>query len=72
MSGEPLTDDDSAQIPKEIPREWSPRVANTLTKDPNFIKAGFYIGRFITTAVETKKEQTITEALKCNLEFTSE
>jgi hypothetical protein len=47
-------------------------VADTLANDPDFIKAGLHIGSFITVAVDTEKEQAITKALKCYLEFASE
>jgi hypothetical protein len=33
---------------------------------------GFHVGSYITAVVDTEKEQAVTEALKCNLEFASE
>jgi hypothetical protein len=60
------------KCPQEIPHQQAPRVADTLTGNPNFIKAGFHIGRFITIGVDAEKEHALTDALKCNLEFTSE
>jgi hypothetical protein len=60
------------KCPQEIPHQRAPRVADTLTGNPNFIKAGFHIGRFITIGVDAEKEHALTDALKCNLEFTSE
>jgi hypothetical protein len=48
-----------------------PRVIDTLATNSDFTKAGFHIGRLITVRVDTEKEHIITEALKCNLEFTS-
>jgi hypothetical protein len=60
------------QIPHEVPLQWAPRVADTLAKDPNFIKVEFHIGRFITAAVDNEKERAITEALKGNLESASQ
>jgi hypothetical protein len=71
-SGDPPIGGDSIETPQENPHQWVPRVADTLTKNLDFIKAKFNIGRFITTRVNTKKEHAITEALKCNLEFASE
>jgi hypothetical protein len=62
---------DLAQMPKEIPHEWVPRVADTLIDNPDFIKAGFHIGRFITPGVDTEKEPTITDVVKMNMEFAS-
>jgi hypothetical protein len=53
-----------AQIFPGDPPQWAPRVIETLYKDPDFIKAGFHIGWFTTSAVNTKEECTITEALK--------
>jgi hypothetical protein len=48
-----------------------PRVIDTLATNSDFTKVGFHIRRFITVGVDTVKEHVITEALKCNLEFTS-
>jgi hypothetical protein len=42
---------------------WYAQVEESLTKDPEFIKAGFNIGRFVTTAVDTKKDCTNMDAL---------
>jgi hypothetical protein len=63
--------DDSAQIPPEDPPQWPPCIADTLSKVSDFVKARFHIRRFITTAVNTEEERTITEALKGNLETAS-
>jgi hypothetical protein len=41
----------------------SPRVADSLAKDPDFIKAEFHIGRFETAAVNTEAEQADIQAL---------
>jgi hypothetical protein len=60
------------ETPQKIPHQRAPRVADTLTTNPDFIKVGFHIGRFITASVDTEKEHAITEALKFNLEFVSE
>jgi hypothetical protein len=61
----------STETPQEIPHQRDLRVAGTLAKNFDFIKTGFHIGRLITIRVDTKKEHTVTEALKCNLEFAS-
>jgi hypothetical protein len=42
---------------------WYAQVEESLTKDPEFIKAGFNIGRFVTTAVDTKKDRTNMDTL---------
>jgi hypothetical protein len=70
--GEAPIGGDSAQMPEEIPYERASRITDTLAMDPNIIKVGFHIKSFITTTVDTEKERTVTEALKCNLEFSSE
>jgi hypothetical protein len=62
--GEVPPGSDSTQIPLEDPPHWIPCVDNTFSKDPDFIKAGFHIGRFITAAVNTEEERVVTEALK--------
>jgi hypothetical protein len=71
-SGEAPIGGDSTEMLEEIPLKWALWVADTLAKDPDFIKAGFHVGGFITTAVDTEKEQAVTKALKCNLEFALE
>jgi hypothetical protein len=71
-SGETPLGGDSEEIPHEILHQWAPCVTDSLATNPAFIKVRFHIGRFITARVDTKKEHAITEALKCNLEFTSE
>jgi hypothetical protein len=43
----------------------------TLANNPNFIQAGFHIGRFITTVVDTEADRLNTEALWTELESTS-
>jgi hypothetical protein len=63
---------DSAQIPPEDPIQRILCIADTLSKDLDFIKVGFHIGRFITTTVNTEEERAITEALERNLEPTSQ
>jgi hypothetical protein len=41
----------------------NPMVAETLANDPDFIQAGFHIGRFITVVVDTRVDQLNTEGL---------
>jgi hypothetical protein len=48
-----------------------PLVAETLAKDPDFIKARFHIGRFITTAVDAEVDHSNTEALQTELDSAS-
>jgi hypothetical protein len=43
-------------------------VAETLAKDPNSIKAGFHIGKFIIAAVDTMADRSNTEALWTELD----
>jgi hypothetical protein len=61
--------------PKKFPISEQPpplaRVNDILATNPDFIKVEFHIGRFIITGVDTEKERAVTEALQCNLEFTS-
>jgi hypothetical protein len=59
-------------MPEEFPLKRAPRVADSLTKNPDFIKVGFHIGRFITAVVDTAKQHVVTKALKINLEFALE
>jgi hypothetical protein len=51
------TGGDSAQPRGENPPQSSPRVADSLAKDLDFMKAGFHIGRFVTAAVNTEAER---------------
>jgi hypothetical protein len=71
-SGEASIGCDSTETPEEIPCQQVPRDADTFTKNPDFIKVGFHIGRFFTVGVDTKKEHAVTEALMFNLEFALE
>jgi hypothetical protein len=41
---------------EEIPRS-SPQVDSPLSQDPDFIKAGFHLGKYITTVMNTEVEQ---------------
>jgi hypothetical protein len=62
----PLSGDITQPSPEDSPQQI-PCVADSLSKDPDFIKVRFHIGRFITAAVNTKEECAVTEALKNNL-----
>jgi hypothetical protein len=55
----------------ETPPQMFLWVANSLPKDLNFIKAGFHIGRFVTTAVDNEAEQAGIQALRGDLDFVS-
>jgi hypothetical protein len=46
-------------------------VEESLANDPEFIKVGFHIGKFITTAVDTEAERANTDALYAELESAS-
>jgi hypothetical protein len=46
-------------------------VAETLANDPDFVQAGFHIGRFITVVVDTEAGRLNTKALRTELESTS-
>ena len=48
---------DSARPRVEKTPQSSPRVANSLAKDPDFIKVGCHIGKYIMVAVNTEAEQ---------------
>jgi hypothetical protein len=70
-AGEAPIGGDFAQPQLEnLPRR-TPLVAKTLAKDLDFIKTGFHIGRFITTAVDTEADHANIEALRTNLDSSS-
>jgi hypothetical protein len=46
-------------------------VAESLTNDPNFIKVGFHIIRFVTTIVNTEAEKADIQALRSDLDSAS-
>jgi hypothetical protein len=48
-----------------------PRVVESLTKDLDFIKVGFHIGRFMTVVVNTKAERADIQALRSDLDSAS-
>jgi hypothetical protein len=63
--------DDPARPQLEDLPQRSPQVAKTVAKDPDFIKVGFHIGRFITTAVDIEVGCTNIKALWTDLNFAS-
>jgi hypothetical protein len=44
-------------------------VAKSLADNPEFTKAGFHIGRFVTATIDTKVDRANIKALYSNLEF---
>jgi hypothetical protein len=46
-------------------------VVESLWDNPEFIQAGFHIGRFITVAVDTEADRENINALYSSLKFTS-
>jgi hypothetical protein len=71
FAGEDPIGGDSAQPqPESLPR-WTLPVVKTLANDPDFIQAGFHIGRFITVVLDTEADHLNTEALQTELESTS-
>jgi hypothetical protein len=56
--GVPTRGDSSQPRGENLPQS-SLRVADSLAKDLDFIKAGFHIGRFVTAAVNTEAERLI-------------
>jgi hypothetical protein len=50
---------------------WYSQVEESLANDPEFIKVGFHIGRFITAAVDTEEDRTNMDALYTDLESAS-
>jgi hypothetical protein len=49
---------DSGRPQVEKTPQSSLRVADSMSKDPDFIKVGFHMGRFVTGTVNTEPEQT--------------
>jgi hypothetical protein len=68
--GFPLVGNSSVPQPENPLWQYS-RVAESLAIDPEFIKAGFYIGRFIIAAMDTETYRANIEALYTDLEYTS-
>jgi hypothetical protein len=67
---DPIGGNSAQPQPKSLPRQTL-LVAETLANDPDFIHAGFHIGRFIIAVVDTKANRLNTEALRTELESTS-
>jgi hypothetical protein len=59
---------ESTQHNVETPLQTSLRVADSLPKDPDFIKARFHIGRFVTVAVNTKAHHAEIQALQSDMD----
>jgi hypothetical protein len=57
--------------PEKQPRQYS-RIAESLWDNPNFIQAGFHIGRYVTASVNTEAEREQIKALYSNMKTTSE
>jgi hypothetical protein len=70
VGGYPLGCDSSVPCPEKQPWQYS-RIAESLANNPEFIKAGFHIDRFITTAVDTEADRANIKALYSNLESAS-
>jgi hypothetical protein len=70
--GEVPSSSNIAQPPPKDSSQHIPCVVDTLTKDPNFIKARFHIGRFIIAAVNTEGERIVTESLRSIMDSTSQ
>jgi hypothetical protein len=69
-SEDPIGGDSAQPQPESLP--WrTPLVSKTLSNNPDFIQAGFHIGRFITIVVDTKADHLNTEALQTKLKSTS-
>jgi hypothetical protein len=68
--GVPLGGDSIRPQPKDIP-QCSPRIAETLAKEPKFIKVIFHIGRFIMVVVDTEADCANIEALRTDLDSVS-
>jgi hypothetical protein len=62
---------DSVWLLSQDTAQQTLRVVETLAKDPDFIKAGFHIGRFITTTVDTEADCPNNEALWMDLDSAS-
>jgi hypothetical protein len=62
---------DSARPRVEKTPQSSPRVTDSLAKDPDFIKAGCHIGRYTPAAVNTEAERADIQALRSDLDSTS-
>jgi hypothetical protein len=57
--------------PKKQPRQYS-RVVASLWDNPDFIQTGFYIGRYVSAAVNTQAKQDQIKALYSSMQNTFE
>jgi hypothetical protein len=57
--------------PEKQPRQYS-QVVESLWDNPNFIQAGFHIGRYVSTSVNTQAEQEQIKALYSSMKTTSQ
>jgi hypothetical protein len=57
--------------PKRQPRQYS-RVAESLWDNPDFIQAGFHIGRYVSVSVNIQAEQEQIKVLYSSMKTTSE
>jgi hypothetical protein len=61
-----------SSVPHSEEQPWKySRVAESLADNPEFIKVGFHIGRFIIAAVDTKADRANTKMLYSDLESAS-
>jgi hypothetical protein len=67
---DPIGGDSAQPQPKSLPQQ-TPLVPETLANNPNFIQAGFHIGRFITAVVDNEADRLNIEALPTELDSTS-
>jgi hypothetical protein len=67
-AGEDSTGGDSAQPQTQSLPRLTPLVVETLANDPDFIQAGFHIGRFITAVINTQADWLNYEALMTEVE----
>jgi hypothetical protein len=61
----------SVPSPEKQPRQYS-QVVESLWDNPNFIQAGFHIGRYVSTSVNTQAEQEQIKALYSSMKTTSQ
>jgi hypothetical protein len=71
FAGEAPLGGGSAQPQLESLPRRTPLIAKILLKDPDFIKAGFHIGKFIIVAVDTEVDRTNIETLRTDLDSAS-
>jgi hypothetical protein len=54
--------------PGRVDAQSSPCLTDSLAKDPDFIKVGFHIGRFVTAAVNTEAKHADIQTLQSDLD----